>query len=410
LVRHGVHDDGPEPPLAGAVLAGVHRRDDRGMPEARRGELLPPLQPAHLRHAARVREVRPPAGHAEAGPAPARARAKRAAGVHAARAERMPGHGLRQALRRQAEAGGVPGPGRPVAAGLDRRADELAGLQVGLDRHLRHLESGRPGQAAADRLHDRPRPWRVPGAAHRRLAARPAGVGDGGAAQSLQPARRDRDPARRPASGERRRPLRPGPPASVRPVRLAALAALGCALVLAAGCGGSGGATDDGGVGSGPLPPPPPPVSTGKASHIVKPWVTTSGGKFVDQSGQPVILHGFDMSVGMSHLAPVARQLGANMARVYVGWDSIQPEAPRNGRYRWDAKTLAKLDKIVAALRAVHINVLIDFHQFHWSPYFAQATCKAGKSVCRASGVPAWYYAGGRFPATRSGSSHAEAA
>jgi len=193
-------------------------------------------------------------------------------------------------------------------------------------------------------------------------------------------------------------------------VRLAALAALGCALVLAAGCGGSGGASDSGGVGSGPLPPPAPPVSTGKASDIIKPWVTTSGGKFVDQNGQPVILHGFDMSVGMSHLAPVAQQLGANMARVYVGWDSIQPEAPRNGHYRWDAKTLGKLDKIVAALRAVHINVLIDFHQFHWSPYFAQATCKAGKSVCRASGVPAWYYAGGRFPATRSGSSHAEAA
>jgi len=193
-------------------------------------------------------------------------------------------------------------------------------------------------------------------------------------------------------------------------VRLAALAALGCALVLTAGCGGSGGATDDGGVGSGPLPPPPPPVSTNKASDIVKPWVTTSGGRFVDQNGQPVILHGFDMSVGMSHLAPVAQQLGANMARVYVGWDAIQPEAPKNGHYRWDAKTLGKLDKIVAALRAVHINVLIDFHQFHWSPYFAQATCKAGKSVCRASGVPAWYYAGGRFPATRSGSSHAEAA
>jgi endoglycosylceramidase len=192
-------------------------------------------------------------------------------------------------------------------------------------------------------------------------------------------------------------------------VRLGALAALlACAVVMTAGCGGSSGGSD--GVSSGPLPPPAPPVHTTKASGIVKPWVTTSGGKFVDQSGQPVVLRGFDMSVGMSFLAPTAQQMGANMARVYVGWDAIQPQAPKDGRYRWDAKTLAKLDRIVAALRAAHINVLIDFHQFHWSPYFAKGTCSPGKVVCRGSGVPAWYYANGRFPDTHSGRSHAEAA
>ena len=62
------------------------------------------------------------------------------------------------------------------------------------------------------------------------------------------------------------------------------------------------------------------------------------------------------------------------------------------------------------AFEALHVNVLIDYHQFHWSPYFAQATCKAGKSVCRASGVPAWYYQNGRFPAKKSGEADAEAA
>jgi aryl-phospho-beta-D-glucosidase BglC (GH1 family) len=98
------------------------------------------------------------------------------------------------------------------------------------------------------------------------------------------------------------------------------------------------------------------------------------------------------------------------MARVYVGWDAIEPQPPKDGHYRWDAKTLGKLDRIVAALRAVHINVLIDFHQFHWSPYFAEGTCSADKAVCRGSGVPTWYYANKRFPDTRSGMSHAEAA
>jgi endoglycosylceramidase len=187
-------------------------------------------------------------------------------------------------------------------------------------------------------------------------------------------------------------------------VRFGALAALAGALVLAAGCGGG-----DSGA-SGLLPPPAPPVHTTKAPNIVKPWVTTSGGRFVDQQGRPVILRGFDMSVGMASLAPTAEQMGANMARVYVGWDSIEPQAPKDGRYRWDAATLAKLDRIVAALRAAHINVLIDFHQFHWSPYFAKGTCTPGKKVCRGSGVPTWYYANGRFPDTRSGLSHAEAA
>ncbi len=62
-----------------------------------------------------------------------------------------------------------------------------------------------------------------------------------------------------------------------------------------------------------------------------------------------------------------------------------------------------QLDQEVQALQRLHVNVLIDYHQFHWSPYFAQATCKAGKTVCRASGVPAWFYSGGRFAATKSG-------
>jgi len=161
---------------------------------------------------------------------------------------------------------------------------------------------------------------------------------------------------------------------------------------------------------SAPLPPLPPAVHPARATDLAQPWVSTSGGRFVDQHGAPVLLRGFDVSVGQAKLAPVAAQLGANFVRIYVGWDSIEPRAPVHGRHRWDQRTLAKLDEAVAAFRQEHINVLIDFHQFHWSPYFAQATCKPGKAVCRASGVPAWFYAGGRFPATKSGESHAQAA
>jgi aryl-phospho-beta-D-glucosidase BglC (GH1 family) len=185
-------------------------------------------------------------------------------------------------------------------------------------------------------------------------------------------------------------------------------AAAAAALLLAAGCatGGSGST----GASSAPLPPLPPPFHPAAAAGATKPWVTTAGGKFVDQHGRPVILRGFDVSVGQSDLAPIAAQMGANLVRIYVGWNAIQPRPPVHGHYRWDAKVLGQLDKEVAAYRRVHVNVLIDFHQFHWSPYFAQATCKAGKSVCRASGVPAWFYAGGRYEATKRGEAEAQAA
>ena len=185
-------------------------------------------------------------------------------------------------------------------------------------------------------------------------------------------------------------------------------AAAAAALLLAAGCatGGSGST----GASSAPLPPLPPPFHPAAAAGATKPWVTTAGGKFVDQHGRPAILRGFDVSVGQSDLAPIAAQMGANFVRIYVGWNAIQPRPPVHGHYRWDAKVLGQLDNEVTAYRRVHVNVLIDFHQFHWSPYFAQATCKAGKSVCRASGVPAWFYAGGRYEATKRGEAEAQAA
>jgi hypothetical protein len=186
-------------------------------------------------------------------------------------------------------------------------------------------------------------------------------------------------------------------------VRLRGLAAAAAAVAVAAGCGGGSGG------GGGTLPPPAPTIHV-HAQGAVQPWVQTSGGRFVDQQGRPVLLRGVDVPVGQTDLAPVAAQLGANFVRIYVGWNAIEPQPPVNGRYRWDTSVLHQLDHEIEAYRQEHIDVLIDFHQFHWSPYFAQATCKAGKKVCRASGVPAWFYAGGRFPATKSGESQAEAA
>jgi endoglycosylceramidase len=189
-------------------------------------------------------------------------------------------------------------------------------------------------------------------------------------------------------------------------VRLRGLATAVAAVAVAAGCGGG---TADTAGGGGSLPPPAPAFH-GHAQGAVRPWVVTAGGRFVDRHGTPVVLRGMNVPVGQSDLAPIAAHLGANFVRIYVGWNAIEPKPPVNGRYRWDTGVLGQLDREVEAYRREHVNVLIDFHQFHWSPYFAQATCKAGKTVCRASGVPAWFYAGGRFPDTKSGESQAQAA
>jgi Cellulase (glycosyl hydrolase family 5) len=189
------------------------------------------------------------------------------------------------------------------------------------------------------------------------------------------------------------------------------LVAAAAAALVAAGCAGGGGAQSGGSsTATGPPPPPAPPYTVVHATGLRKPWVTTAGTQFVDQKGNPVVLRGVNMSVGQASLAPAAASLGANIVRIHIGWDSIEPQPPLNGRYRWDTHVLDQLDREVKALERLHVNVLIDYHQFHWSPYFAQATCKDGKAVCRASGVPAWFYAGGRFEAKKSGVSMAEAA
>src|SRR5436190_23066648 len=137
-------------------------------------------------------------------------------------------------------------------------------------------------------------------------------------------------------------------------------------------------------------------------ADVTQPWLTPSGTAFVNAGGDPVVLRGVNVFPGTWQ--PVV-DVHANFARIFVPWSSVEPTAPTGGVHAWSSSVLASIDSAVSNMQANGIAVEIDFHQCGWSPYFASANGGA----C-ASGVPAWYYADGRFPATSQGEADAEAA
>jgi len=167
--------------------------------------------------------------------------------------------------------------------------------------------------------------------------------------------------------------------------------------LLAAACSGGGGdaATR--------APSPSSGSSTPQAS--TSPDVHVDGPVFVDAAGSTVVLRG----VAVHTLDPVTYQqapsLGVNFVRLAVTWSDYEPTAPVDGVHHWDQARLADLDAEIAFFREHGIQVLLDLHQYGWSPYFA--TLQRGG---RANGIPRWVYHGRRFPLTVAGREQAQAA
>jgi Cellulase (glycosyl hydrolase family 5) len=141
---------------------------------------------------------------------------------------------------------------------------------------------------------------------------------------------------------------------------------------------------------------------------LVAPWLRERGTRFVAADGRGVILRGINAGPSKPSEYRQAARLGANLVRVPVYWSEIEPQPPRGGVHRYDRAALAVIDREVRFLRSHGVAVLIDFHQFHWSPYF---TDPSGRSAPRrASGIPGWLYAHGRYPKTPAGRANATAA
>ena len=110
-------------------------------------------------------------------------------------------------------------------------------------------------------------------------------------------------------------------------------------------------------------------------------FITIRDGRFVDEAGRHVILHG--INVGRSYKPYVSwhqpedyarmREWGFNCVRLLTVWAAIEPEC---GKY--DEDYLCKLDKRIAWAKENGLYVMLDMHQGLWGE-------KAG-----GGGAPAW--------------------
>jgi hypothetical protein len=159
--------------------------------------------------------------------------------------------------------------------------------------------------------------------------------------------------------------------------------AVALVLALGAGCAGSTGAAVA--------------RKKPKPAAVVPPWVRQQATGFVDRTGAPVLLRG----VNARSLDPAeyrqAVALHANFVRLPVYWSRIEPDAPSGGRHFYSQTELGQIDAEVAFLRAHRINVLIDFHQYYWSPYFG------ARPGIVPLGLPAWLYQGSQYAPTAPG-------
>jgi hypothetical protein len=177
-------------------------------------------------------------------------------------------------------------------------------------------------------------------------------------------------------------------------LRVAAAALIGLCLPVA-GCLGAGGPSRSAG-------PTQPPASGGRPDTA--PLVTTDGPRFVDRSGNTVVLRGVDVHTLDPAVYDHAAELGVNLIRVAVPWSDYEPAPPTGGVRSWNESRLAQLDALIAYCADNNIQVLLDLHQYGWSPYFA-----AVQPGGHANGIPGWLYAGRRFPVTIAGLDAAQA-
>jgi endoglycosylceramidase len=138
-------------------------------------------------------------------------------------------------------------------------------------------------------------------------------------------------------------------------------------------------------------------VPSTASAAIVSPWVHVQGVGFTDQTGLPVVLRGVNQQGGAGVQSNgLALSLGSNFVRVLAPWSTVEDTAPIGGLHTWNEAYLQRLDEQVSWYEDHGVNVLIDFHQYKWSPYFGTGE----------TGIPGWFYNDvrpGLYPKTDTG-------
>jgi len=138
-------------------------------------------------------------------------------------------------------------------------------------------------------------------------------------------------------------------------------------------------------------------VSPVASAATVSPWVHVQGVGFTDQNGLPVVLRGVNQQGGAGVQSNgLALSLGSNFVRILAPWSTIEDTAPVGGIHTWNLAYLQRLDEQVSWYEAHDVNVLIDFHQYKWSPYFGTGS----------TGISGWFYNDvrpGLYPKTDAG-------
>jgi len=119
------------------------------------------------------------------------------------------------------------------------------------------------------------------------------------------------------------------------------------------------------------------------SAAIVSPWVHVQGVGFTDQNGLPIVLRGVNQQGGAGVQSNgMALTLGSNFIRILAPWSTVEDTAPVGGLHTWNEEYLQRLDAQVTWYEDHGVNVLIDFHQYKWSPYFGTGS----------TGIPGWFY------------------
>jgi hypothetical protein len=148
-------------------------------------------------------------------------------------------------------------------------------------------------------------------------------------------------------------------------------------------------------------------------------WLHTTGTQIVDTAGHPIRLVGVNVTDLQSGFGVRAERMpgkplcfgwravpgkaasqiwdwGFNMVRLPIAWADLEPLPPvqlPDGavRHWYNRQYLAALDDAVTAFGNRGISVLIDMHQFQWSPAYTRVSPENVQN-CPGQGMPKWLY------------------